>query len=140
MSSRFHLAVEVGDLQKAVKWYKDVIGCKTGDEEPGNWVDINFWDNELTLHASDPKKEITQSLHPTDMKDVAVPHFGVHMPWEEFHSLLDRAKEYIIDGPYHRYVGKPREQKTVFIKDPHCNILEMKTMLDPKTLWIKEDK
>ena len=135
MSARFHLAIEVGDLDTAVAWYRDVIGCKLGDYEKGLWQDINFWDNELTLHSSDPAQDNMPALHDTDMKDVAVPHFGVHMPWAEFHELLKRAKEDIIEGPYHRFEGKPREQKTVFIKDPHCNILEMKTMLDPETLW-----
>ena len=27
MSARFHLAIEVGDLDTAVAWYRDVIGC-----------------------------------------------------------------------------------------------------------------
>ena len=139
MSARFHFAVEVGDLATAEKFYTEVIGCETGDREPGNWVDINFWDNELTLHASDTAKADMPVLHPTDMKDVAVPHFGVHMPWDEFHALLERAKDHIIEGPYHRYVGRPREQKTVFLKDPHCNIMEMKTMLNPETLWTAQD-
>ena len=133
----FHLAIPCGDLETAKKFYSETLGCRL-DNSAQEWADVDFWGNELTLHKSEHK--LDSERHDVDMGNVSVPHFGVHMPWEEFHSLLDRAKEYIIDGPYHRYVGKPREQKTVFLKDTHCNILEMKTMLDPKTLWIKEDK
>ena len=135
MSARFHLAIEVGCLISAIDWYKNIIGCETGDYEEGIWVDVNFWDNELTLHASDPNKKPLQIAHPTDMKDVSVPHFGVHMPWDAFQGLSLRATDFIIAGPYHRFKGKPREQKTMFIQDPHGNVLEMKTMLNPETLW-----
>ena len=42
------------------------------------WADINFWGNELTLHATDPSKNINER-HNVDMGNVTVPHFGVHL-------------------------------------------------------------
>ena len=56
MTNRFHLAVPAGDLSAAVAFYCDVLGCAKGNSEfkyPDAWVDINFWGNELTLHATD---------------------------------------------------------------------------------------
>ena len=69
------------------------------------------------------------------MKDVSVPHFQVHMPLDVFQELSLRATDFIIAGPYHRFKDKPREQKTMFIQDPHDGVFEMKTMLNPETLW-----
>ena len=56
MTNRFHLAVPTGDLSAAVAFYCDVLGCAKGNSEfkyPDAWVDINFWGNKLTLHATD---------------------------------------------------------------------------------------
>ena len=51
MINRFHLAIPAGDLDKAIKFYCDVLGCRRGKAEfkyPDAWADINFWGNELT--------------------------------------------------------------------------------------------
>ena len=56
-SNRFHLAIEAGDLETAVPWYTNVLGCSLDMKEEGRWQDINFWGNELTLHASKPRSE-----------------------------------------------------------------------------------
>ena len=51
MENRFHLAIPAGDLDKAIKFYCEVLGCERGNAEfkyPDAWADINFWGNELT--------------------------------------------------------------------------------------------
>ena len=55
MSKRLHLAVPAGDLTIAVKFYEKILGCKLGNREEGKWIDVDFWGNELTLHASEHK-------------------------------------------------------------------------------------
>ena len=82
MTNRFHLAIPAGDLTEAVKFYCNVLGCTKGNSEfkyPDAWVDINFWGNELTLHATDPEKPPQGERHNVDMGNVSVPHFGVHL-------------------------------------------------------------
>ena len=39
------------------------------------------------------------------------------------------------DKPYIRFEGDSREQETFFIEDPSGNVLEIKTMFDPGTLF-----
>ena len=78
VSNTFHLAVTAGDLDAAIDFYCNILGCTKGNSEvnpPDEWADINFWGNELTLHASSPKEElhnkieglelIHQKKHPT---------------------------------------------------------------------------
>jgi extradiol dioxygenase family protein len=44
-----------------------------------------------------------------------------------FFAFKSNNIEYL-DEPYTRFKGKKEEQETFFIKDPHGNILELKTL------------
>ena len=141
MPNRFHLAIEAGNLQTAVKFYVDVLGCTKHNSEfkyPDAWVDINFWGNELTLHASDPREKKQSERHNVDMGNVSVPHFGVHLSREDFDEVKKRCidnKIKFIDEPYLRFKGEALEQETMFIEDPNGNAMEIKTMKNPEELW-----
>ena len=143
MPSRFHLAIPVGNLDIAIKFYCDVLGCDRGNAEfkyPDAWADINFWGNELTLHATDPNKKNNGERHNVDMGNVSVPHFGVHLDAQSFKNLKQRLIEKkirFIDPPYIRFKGELKEQETMFIEDPNGNCMEIKTMRNPKILFKK---
>ena len=143
MMNRFHLAIPAGDLDVAIKFYCDVLGCCRGKAEfkyPDAWIDINFWGNELTLHATDPKKKNNGERHNVDMGNVSVPHFGVHLEPDTFQKLKERLiKNNIkfLDPPYTRFEGDEREQETMFIEDPNGNCMEIKTMKNPQSLFKK---
>ena len=129
MSNPFHLAVPAGDLGVATKFYVDVLGCKLGNKEEGKWVDVDFWGNELTLHKTEMK--LPNERHDVDMGNVPVPHFGVHLDKNVFSKIKENLQSNNIkylDEPYIRFKGKKEEQETFFIKDPHGNILELKTL------------
>ena len=143
MPSRFHLAIPVGNLDIAIKFYCDVLCCDRGKAEfkyPDAWADINFWGNELTLHASDPNKNNKGERHNVDMGNVSVPHFGVHLDAQSFKNLKQRLIEKkikFIDPPYIRFKGESKEQETMFIEDPNGNCMEIKTMKNPNILFEK---
>ena len=145
MTNRFHLAIPAGDLTEAVKFYCNVLGCTKGNSEfkyPDAWVDINFWGNELTLHATDPEKPSQGERHNVDMGNVSVPHFGIHLGEDDFSNLKIRLEKYeieYIDPPYVRFKGTELQQETLFIADPHGNCLEIKTMKCPYTLFRKSN-
>jgi uncharacterized protein len=72
---------------------------------------------------------------------VPVPHFGVVLPWKDFHALADRLKEHNMKfeiEPYTRFEGLPGEQSTMFFKDPSGNALEFKTFKDMGNLFAKQ--
>ena len=129
MSNPFHLAIPAGDLSVATKFYVDVLGCKLGNKEADKWIDVDFWGNELTLHASEHKMD--SERHDVDMGNVSVPHFGVHLSRKDFDALKSRLKEKgakYYDEPYLRFKGTKYEQETFFVKDPNENVLEIKTL------------
>ena len=129
MSKPFHLAIPAGNLDAAIDFYKNVLGCKLGNGEKGKWIDVDFWGNELTLHKSDHK--LDNERHDVDMGNVSVPHFGVHLSRKDFDALKQRLKDSgtkYYDEPYLRFKGTKYEQETFFVKDPNENILEIKTL------------
>jgi extradiol dioxygenase family protein len=129
VSNPFHLAIPAGDLSVATKFYTDVLGCKLGNGEQDKWIDVDFWGNELTLHKTDMK--LPNERHDVDMGNVVVPHFGVHLDKAVFNKIKENLKSNNInylDEPYTRFKDKKEEQETFFIKDPHGNILELKTL------------
>jgi extradiol dioxygenase family protein len=137
-SNRFHLAIAVKSIEESKEFYCDLMGCVAGDYEEGRWQDINFWGNELTLHHG-PDEVANKKRHDVDMGTVSVPHFGAHLKEDEFFALKDRIeaseKFNYYDEPYRRFINKDREQETFFIQDPSGNVLEIKTMVNPETLW-----
>lgn len=139
-SNRFHLAVEVGDLSSAIDWYKNVLGCKLDMAEEGKWQDIDFWGNELTLHASEPRTEGVRNRHSVEMGEVCVPHFGVHLSMQDYIEVRANveASNGFLDTPYVRFAGTEYQQETFFVEDPHFNVLEIKHMTTIKHKTIRE--
>ena len=127
----FHLAFPVRDLDEALKFYRDVLGCTTG-RTSDTWIDFNFWGHQVVAHLAhgDAPTAITNQV---DGKHVPAPHFGVVLPWAEWHSLRDRLVgagfEFIVE-PYIRFQGLAGEQATLFIQDPSGNALEFKSFKD----------
>tara|TARA_B110001454_G_C12677257_1_gene416413 strand:- start:264 stop:674 length:411 start_codon:yes stop_codon:yes gene_type:complete len=124
----FHLAIPCGDLEKAKHFYNDTLGCSL-DNSGQEWIDVDFWGNELTLHES--KHKIRNERHDVDMGNVSVPHFGIHLSRKDFDILKTRIKEKKVkyyDEPYLRFKDTKYEQETFFIVDPNNNILEIKTL------------
>lgn len=64
---------------------------------------------------------------------VAMPHFGVVLPYEDWRALADRLEaagvEWVI-APTVRFEGEPGEQWTMFFHDPSGNPIEVKGFRD----------
>ena len=129
--SPFHVAIPVHNLAECRVFYRDVLNCEEG-RSSDHWVDFNLFGHQLVIHYK-PKSETTLHTNPVDGKDVPVPHYGVVLPWEQFH---DFAREFIIE-PYIRFEGQVGEQATMFFKDPAGNALEFKAFKDMDQLFAK---
>ncbi|MEE2780282.1 MAG: VOC family protein [Myxococcota bacterium] len=134
-TSPFHLAIAVHDLELAREFYGGVLGCSEGRSAP-RWVDFDMFGHQLSVHlggmASPPVS------NPVDGDSVPVPHFGVILPWEQWHELADRlkaAEHHFLIGPRTRFAGEPGEQATMFFQDPSGNHLEFKSFKDPSRVF-----
>ena len=71
------------------------------------------------------------------MGRVCVPHFGIHLSWENYLSIKSNVQKSIgfLDQPYTRFKNLETEQETFFVEDPNGNVLEIKTMSNPEVLF-----
>lgn len=135
MPHPFHLALPVHDLALARAFYGDHLGCSEG-RSALRWVDYDFFGHQLSLHLSADSG--VRIYTPVDGHAVPVPHFGVVLPWDDWHALARRLKSrgqaFIIE-PTTRFAGQVGEQATMFFMDPSGNALEFKSFEDPTQVF-----
>ena len=132
----FHLAFPVSDLPATRRFFVDVLGCEVGRTDD-LWIDFDFYGHQLSAHLR-PEECQTARTNDVDGDDVPVRHFGLVLPWDEWHALAERltekAVEFLIE-PHTRFEGEPGEQATMFVSDPSGNALEFKSFRDPEMLF-----
>lgn len=138
MTQPFHLAIPVQNLEICRTFYRDTLRCKEGRSDT-HWVDFNFFGHQLVIHQKEDfiPQQISNSV---DGHEVPVPHFGVVLTWEDWHSLSERLKKintkFVIE-PTIRFKGKVGEQATMFLNDPENNALEFKAFKNISQLYAK---
>jgi len=131
----FHIAVQVRDIEEARRFYKGLLGCTEG-RSSREWVDFNLFGHQFVCHLNPslgPQGRIAAHYNPVDGHGVPVPHFGVVLEMDEWHSLAERLQQHSVKfviEPYIRFKGEPGEQATLFFLDPSGNALEFKAFKD----------
>jgi uncharacterized protein len=137
MPEPFHLAIPVHDLQATRRFYGELFGCPEG-RSSAEWVDFDFFGHQLVAHLDPARKPL--HYNEVDGKDVPVPHFGVVLSWEAWHTLAARLQKAGVRfeiEPGVRFRGEIGEQATLFLFDPSGNALEFKAFKDPARLFAK---
>ena len=123
----FHLAIPVLDLGAAKDFYINILGCSKG-RSSAKWIDFNFYGHQLVCH--EVKQSINKNMNDVDGNNIPVPHFGIILDWNEFHSLstdLQSKNINFIIEPTIRFKGKVGEQAIMFLRDPSDNAIEFKS-------------
>ncbi|WP_308918087.1 VOC family protein [Jannaschia sp. LMIT008] len=131
MTSIFHLAFNVGDLDGARAFYGALLGCREG-RSTDTWVDFDFFGHQISLHLGEPFAHRPTGRVGDHM--VPMPHFGALLAMDDWRALADRlqgAGQAFVIEPVIRFPGEPGEQATMFLLDPFGNPLEFKGMTDP---------
>lgn len=126
MTSLFHFAFHVTDLDEARRFYGSVLGCREG-RSTDTWVDFDFHGHQLSLHLGTPFPT-TRTGH-VGKHMVPMPHFGLvlELPaWQALAQRLQQAGVSFVIEPQVRYPGEPGEQWTMFFCDPCGNPIEIK--------------
>lgn len=135
MSSLFHLAYHVTDLQRARSFYGDLLGCKEG-RSTETWVDFDFFGHQISLHLGEPF--ITTNTGKVGDHMVPMPHLGIILSQENWQELADRllasGMEFVLE-PQTRFEGEPGEQSTMFFLDPSGNPIEVKGFKNMDTVY-----
>lgn len=126
MSSLFHLAYHVRDLEAARHFYGTVLGCREG-RSTDSWVDFDFFGHQISLHLGEPFA--TSNTGRVGDHMVPMPHLGVILQMAEWQALADRLTALqvaFVLPPSIRFAGEPGEQATMFFLDPSGNPIEVK--------------
>jgi uncharacterized protein len=136
-STVFHHAFPVRDLVATRDFYGRVLGCSVGRRDSERAVDFDFFGHHVIAHLVDGG---AADLHrqAADGASVAVRHFGVVIPWDEWEALVDRLRAqrvpFIVE-PEVRHPGEPREEALMLVADPSGNGIEFKTFRDRRFLF-----
>jgi extradiol dioxygenase family protein len=134
--SPFHLAIPVSCLIKASSFYGDILGLTKGRQSEC-WIDWNFFGHQLVTHLQLKKAE--NILNMVDGNQVPVPHFGIVLPWQNWHNfaqfLQEKKVQFVIE-PQIRFKNKVGEQATMFFYDYCNNALEFKSFKDITQLFV----
>ena len=135
MHSLFHFAFHVTDLDKARRFYGDVLGCQEG-RSTNTWVDFDFFSHQISLHLGEPFKT-TLTGH-VGYHLVPMPHFGLVLQKNNWQALADRLQakqlKFVVE-PHLRFAGQPGEQWTMFFMGPFGNPIEVKGFADLSTVY-----
>ena len=133
----FHLAFPVNDLITTKVFYTEVLGCSIGRTN-SKWIDFNFFGHQITAHLSEKYFDLKKYDSKVDGMNVPVRHFGLIMDWEDWHEIKDNLiskKVNFIIKPYIRFKNDPGEQATLFIEDPSCNGIELKSFKEKRMIF-----
>jgi uncharacterized protein len=133
----FHLAFPVHDLSAARDFYGRVLGCPEG-RSSDEWIDFDLFGHQIVTHLSASAHAVI--TNPVDGHDVPVPHFGVVLTMDQWHSFAGRlqaAGMHFAIAPTVRFKGHVGEQATMFFYDPSGNALEFKAFADDSQLFAK---
>lgn len=137
MTTPFHLAFPVDDLEAARAFYHGLLGCPVGRESSA-WIDFDFFGHQITAHLSEESTAVATNRVDTDQ--VPVRHFGAVLAMDDWRALADRLRaagvEFLIE-PHVRFQGETGEQATLFVRDPAGNALEFKAFADPSRLFAR---
>jgi uncharacterized protein len=117
----FHLAFPVHDLDEAIRFYVEGLGCKQGRRSKHSLI--------LELGGNQIVAQLTEEM-PSPQKGIYPRHFGlIFRDKKEWERLLERARSKKIkfyQEPKVRYPETPIEHRTFFLADPSHNLLEFK--------------
>ena len=112
-----HLAIPCHNLEEAVAFYRDRLGCRVGRYK-GDRVTFDFFGAQLVCHLA------PDAVPPTSPYPL---HFGLWVETEEsYQALYRQLSARYVESEGVRYPGCEDEHRFCFARDPSGNILELK--------------
>ncbi|HYC44642.1 MAG TPA: VOC family protein [Burkholderiales bacterium] len=124
----FHFSFAVDDLDRARRFYGELLGCPEGRKLPGR-ADFDFFGHHIVAHLSPQDIVGDKGAKLREGGGTPLRHFGVVMPLERFEAIAKRLTgagvEFILK-PETRQAGTVREQRLMTCRDGCGNAVEFK--------------
>ena len=137
VNTLFHFSFAVDDLERARRFYGELLGCPEGRKLPGR-ADFNFFGHHIVAHHSPDDIIGEKGSKLREGGGTPMRHFGVVVPLEQFEEIekrLDTASVDFILRPQVRQPGTIREQKLMTVKDGCGNAIEFKGLKNPTDVY-----
>ena len=133
----FHNSFAVNDLDRARKFYGEILECPEGRKLP-NRVDFNFFGHHIVAHLA-PEDVVGEKGRKIGGA-LATPlrHFGAVMTLEDFRKIAKRAEDMgaiWINKPSITQPGTVREQMLMTLSDGCGNAIEFKGLVKPTDVY-----
>jgi extradiol dioxygenase family protein len=137
----FHFSFAVNDLDRARKFYGEMLQCPEGRKVKGR-VDYNFFGHHIVAHlqpdevVGDKGRKIGGALA-TPLR-----HFGVVMTLEDFQKAATRLEQtgaHWINKPSVTQKGTVREQMLMTVSDDCGNAIEFKGLSNITDVYAVRD-
>ena len=127
-STLFHFSFAVNDLDRARKFYGEMLQCPEGRKLKGR-VDFNFFGHHIVAHLAPDEVVGDQGRKIGGTLATPLRHFGVVMTVEDFQkasSRLEQLGAHWINKPSVTQKGTVREQMLMTVSDDCGNAIEFK--------------
>ena len=127
-STLFHFSFAVNDLDRARKFYGEMLQCPEGRKLKGR-VDFNFFGHHIVAHLAPDEVVGDQGRKIGGALATPLRHFGVVMTLEDFQkasSRLEQLGAHWINKPSVTQKGTVREQVLMTVSDDCGNAIEFK--------------
>ncbi|MDB5812838.1 MAG: Glyoxalase/bleomycin resistance protein/dioxygenase [Betaproteobacteria bacterium] len=124
----FHFSVAVNDLDRARKFYGDMLQCPEGRRVKGR-LDFNFFGHHIVAHLAPDEAIGDKGRKIGGALATPLRHFGVVMTLEDFQKAaarLEQAGAHWINKPSVTQKGTVREQMLMTVSDECGNAIEFK--------------
>lgn len=127
-STLFHFSFAVNDLDRARKFYGEMLQCPEGRKLKGR-VDFNFFGHHIVAHLAPDEVVGDQGRKIGGALATPLRHFGVVMTLEDFQKASARLEQlgaHWINKPSVTQKGTVREQMLMTVSDDCGNAIEFK--------------
>jgi hypothetical protein len=128
LTTLFHFSFAVNDLDRARKFYGEVLQCPEGRKLKGR-ADFNFFGHHIVAHLAPGEVVGAQGARIGEAGETPLRHFGVVMTLEDFEKTADRLARHgceFINRPKVTQKGTVREQMLMTVSDGCGNAIEFK--------------
>jgi extradiol dioxygenase family protein len=133
----FHFSFAVDDLDRARKFYGEVLGCPEGRKLPGR-ADFNFFGHHLVAHLAPEQTVGTAGRKLGAAGKTPIRHFGAILTLDDFKRTVERLQTHTIDflnPPEVTQKGSVREQMLMTVLDGCGNAIEFKGLAQPTDVY-----
>lgn len=133
----FHFSFAVDDLERARRFYGEILQCPEGRKLKGR-ADFNFFGHHIVAHLAPSEVVGGEGRKLGDSGRTPLRHFGVVMTLDDFRNTAERLKAHgasFLNEPTVTQKGTIREQMLMTVTDGCGNAVEFKGLRNPTDVY-----